>query len=82
MITGSISFENLTDNQLTQVMEAKDKHEGKLLFQPGGIRTVTMPLQTLNDNVVVSWNEEEGFRATLELCHTLLGETATVTKIA
>ena len=82
MITGSIRLNNLTDQQLTQVMEQKDRHEGTFLFNPGTVREVQAGTQVLNDEVDISWNSEEGMHAVLEICHTLLGETATVAKTA
>jgi P pilus assembly chaperone PapD len=78
MTNGSVTLNGVTDKQLVAVLEAKIHHEGKVFFNPQQVQQV--PAQqpnpegkTLNNNVVVSWHNEEGFKAAIELQARLAG---------
>jgi hypothetical protein len=78
MTNGLVTLNGLTDKQLVTVLEAKIHHEGKVFFNPQQVQQVPAPQpnpqgKTLNNNVVVSWHNEEGFKAAIELQANLAG---------
>ena len=77
MTNGSITMNGLSDKQLVTVLEAKIRHEGKLFFNPQHIQQVQFnPVRTgvlANNNVIVSWNDEAGFKAAITLQAELIG---------
>jgi len=71
MTNGSVTLNALTDKQLVTVLEAKIRHEGMLFFNPQHVQQAQCnpprPGVTVNNNVIVTWNNEAGFKAAIEL---------------
>jgi hypothetical protein len=76
MTNGSVILNGLTDKQLVTVLETKIRHEGVVLFNPQLIQQVQLnppkPGVLLNNNVIVGWSTEAGFKAVIELQAELL----------
>jgi hypothetical protein len=76
MTNGSVTLNGLTDKQLVTVLEAKIRHEGSLLFTPQHIQQAQFnppkPGILANNNVIVGWNNDAGFKAAIELQAELL----------
>lgn len=82
MVTGSISLNNLTDDHMRRLYEAKEKHEGKLLFNDSTMRQGGTAAAPLTSGVVLGWNENEGAQAALELVYDILQLTPAVAEKA
>ena len=77
-----MTLNNLTDEQITHIMEQRDKHTGKFSFPFESIRQVQAGPGTLNDNVQFVWNNNEGFAIVLDISHALLGDASATVKTA
>jgi hypothetical protein len=79
MTNGSVTLNGLTDKQLVTVLEAKIHHEGKLFFNPQTVQqAAAVPApnpqgRTVNNNVIVTWHNEDGFKAAIALQAELAG---------
>ncbi|QEE27281.1 hypothetical protein FTW19_04195 [Terriglobus albidus] len=87
MTSGSVTLNGLDDKQLVVVLEAKIRNEGKLFFNPQHIQQLpanpARPGGTmLNNNVIVSWQNEEGFKAGIEMQAQLAGHKIVATEVA
>lgn len=76
MTNGSVTLNGLTDKQLVTVLEAKIRHEGAINFNPQLIQQAQTnpqkPGVLINNNVVINWANEVGFKAAIELQAELL----------
>jgi hypothetical protein len=76
MTNGSVTLNGLTDKQLVTVLEAKIRHEGAIHFNPQQIQQAQFnppkPGMLANNNVIVGWSNEAGFKAVIELQAELL----------
>ena len=77
-----MTLNNLTDEQITHIMEQRDNHPGKFSFPFESIRQVQAGPETLNDYVQLAWNDNEGFAIVLDISHALLGDTSATVKTA
>jgi hypothetical protein len=71
MISGSVTLNGITDKQLVTVLEAKIHHENDVFFDPRHVQQTAMPApnqtKTVNNNVIVTWRTDVGFKAVIEL---------------
>lgn len=60
MITGSITLNNLTDDQVARILEAEAKNPTTLAVKVPQIQQYAGPTQTVS-GVVLSWNNDDGY---------------------
>lgn len=83
MTNGSVTLNGLTDKQLVTVLEAKIHHEGKLFFNPQTVQLQTIAgNRTVNNNVIVTWQTEDGFKSVIGLLAELAGHKVVATEVA
>jgi hypothetical protein len=77
MTSGAVTLNGVSDKQLVTILEAKIKHEGLLGFNPQTIQPAHVnpptPGSPQSNHVMVTWTNEEGFRAAIALLTELAG---------
>jgi hypothetical protein len=73
MTTGSVTMNGITDRDLVIILEVKEKHEGKLTFNPQQMQPVNQPKQTYN-NVTVGWTDHSALKGVQEILQRLAPE--------
>jgi len=77
MTSGSVTINGIDDRGLVIILEVKERHEGKLGFNPQQLQPSNNPgnppKQTYN-NVILSWSQRPGLEAVMEVLHRLAPE--------
>jgi hypothetical protein len=77
MTSGSVTLNGISDHDLVIVLEVKQKHEGKLSFNPQQMQATTQgaPPASSYNNVILGWNGHPGLHAVREILERLNSET-------
>jgi hypothetical protein len=76
MTNGSITLNGITDHDLVIVFEFKERHEGKLFFNPQQMQVAqNSPAKSQYNNVILTWQNHAGLEVVMELLHRLSPET-------
>jgi hypothetical protein len=68
MTNGSVTLNGVTDKELVVILEAKIRNEGKIGFLPASVQQGGgSAANPLNNQVLVTWPNEEGFKAVVHL---------------
>jgi len=70
---GSITINGISDSELVLILDFKIKHEGKFTFNPQQLqvaRAAQPDLETLYNNAIFSWPNEQG----LQVIHEIIGK--------
>jgi uncharacterized protein YbcV (DUF1398 family) len=77
MTNGNVTVNGISDRDLVVVLEVKEKHEGKMVFNPQQLQTINNQpqcgKQTYN-NVVLNWADHSGLKAVIEILQRLSTE--------
>jgi hypothetical protein len=73
MASGSVTFNNVSDEELSKATEFKSKHEKVLEFDPTQMQKARNINPGLYDNMTIKWNSNESYAVAHELISLLLG---------
>jgi hypothetical protein len=76
MAGGALTMNGITDRELVIILEVKEKHEGKMIFNPQQMQPQNQQpsgKQTYN-NVMLNWQEHSGLKGVLTILERLSAE--------
>lgn len=76
-MSGSVTINGINDKELIIVLEVKERHEGKMGFNPQQMQaanTAGNPLKQIYNNVILTWQEHVGLDGVKEILHRLSTE--------
>jgi hypothetical protein len=74
-LNGTVSLNNVTEKQLTQILQFKLAHEGQISFNPTSAKINDVnKLPYTYSQVVIGWTDDAGMKAAIELLSALKSE--------
>jgi hypothetical protein len=76
MTSGNLQLNGITDHELVIILEVKEKHEGKITFNPQQMQSINQPPsgKQVYNNVTLTWQEHVGLKGVLTILDRLSAE--------